>query len=107
MKQKFESFSGRLSRSVVFTVLVTMTIISVLVFIVASSAMLLLSREHYADIMDKAQGSMAQIMGRVEVSAENIIDELSWHLATPELVVSTLEYELNTNRHLSRRRVTR
>ena len=100
MKQKFESFSGRLSRSVVFTVLVTMTIISVLVFIVASSAMLLLSREHYADIMDKAQGSMAQIMGRVEVSAENIIDELSWHLATPELVVSTLEYELNTNRHL-------
>ena len=100
MKKRLESFSGRLTRSVVLTVLVTMTIISLFVFFVAASGMLVLNKGHYSDIMDKANGSMALVMSKVEVSAENIIDELSWHLATPELVSSTLQYELNTNRHL-------
>ena len=100
MKKRFESFSGRLTRNVVITVLVIMTIISVLVFFVATAGMLVFSKAHYSDIMDKAKGNMAQIMGMVEVSAENMIDELSWHLATPELVLSTLQYELNVNRHI-------
>ena len=39
-------------------------------------------------------------MSKVEISADNIIDELCWHLATPELVLSTMEYELNVNRHI-------
>ena len=43
---------------------------------------------------------MALTMSKVEVSADNIIDELCWHLATPELVLSTMEYELNVNRHV-------
>ena len=101
MKKKYKSFAGRLTRNVVLTVLVTMTIISVFVFIVAASGMLVLNKAHYSDIMDKANGNMAMIMSKVEVSAENIIDELSWHLVTPEVVSSTLEYELNVNRHVS------
>ena len=78
-----------------------MTVISVLVFIVAAAGMYVFSKAHYSDIMDKAKGNMAMMMSNVEVSAENIIDEISWHLATPELVSSTLEYELNTNRHIT------
>ena len=100
MKKKLESFSGRLTRNVVLTVLGTMTIISVFVFIVAASGMLVLNKSHYSDIMDKANGNMALIMSKVEVAAENIIDELSWHLTTPEVVASTLQYELNTNHHI-------
>ena len=100
MKKSIGSFANRLTRNVVFTVLVIMAIISVLVYIVAASGILLFSKAHYSDIMDKAKGEMAQIMGMVEVSADNMIDELSWHLATPELVLSTLEYELNVNRHI-------
>lgn len=100
MKQRFESFAGRLTRGVVITVLVTMIIISVFVFLVAASGMLVFSKAHYSDILDKANGYLALSMSKVEVSAENILDELSWHLATPELVLSTMEYELSTNRHL-------
>ena len=98
--KKIHSFAGRLTRRVVFTVLVTMTIISVFVFIISAAAILVYSRTHYSDIMDKARGNLSLVMSKVEVSAENIIDELSWHLATPELVASTLQYELNTNRHI-------
>ena len=101
MKKRFKSFSVRLTRGVVFTVLVTMTIISVLVFLLAASGIYRLTKIHFSDLMDRANGSIASMMGNVEISAENIIDELSWHLASPELVSSTLEYELNTNRHLA------
>jgi sigma-B regulation protein RsbU (phosphoserine phosphatase) len=98
--KKFESFSKRLTRKVVFIVLVTMLIISIFLSLVSSARILVFSRTHYSDIMDKAQGNLAMVMSKVEVSADNIIDELSWHLSTPEIVISTLQYELNTNRHL-------
>ena len=100
MKKMKQSFSGRLTRSVVITVLAIMTFISMIVFLVTASVLLVYTQAHFADILDKAQGNMASVMSRVEVSADNIIDELSWHLTTPELVASTLQYELNTNRHL-------
>ena len=98
--KRLNSFTGRLTRSVVFTVLVTMTIISVFVFLVAASGMLVFSKAHYSDILEKARGNLALTMSKVEISTDNIIDELCWHLATPELVLSTMEYELKANRHL-------
>lgn len=101
MDRKFESFSGRLTRDVIITVLVTMIIISVAVFFVAAAGALVFSRVHYSDLMDKTKGTMALIMSKVEVSATNIVDELSWHLASPEMVSETLAYEFNTNRHLN------
>ncbi|MBR5107092.1 MAG: SpoIIE family protein phosphatase [Bacteroidales bacterium] len=100
MKKGFHSFSGRLTRTVVITVLVTMTIISVFVFLVAASGILVFSRAHYSDSLEKANRDLALAMSKVEISADNIIDELCWHLATPELVLSTMEYELNVNRHI-------
>ena len=100
MKTRYQSFSGRLTRSVVFTVLVTMTIISVFVFLVAAAGILLFSKAHYSDFLEKANKDLALTMSTVEVSADNIIDELCWHLATPELVLSTMEYELKANRHI-------
>ena len=98
--KRLNSFTGRLTRAVVFTVLVTMTIISVLVFLVAASGMLVFSKAHYSDILEKARGNLALTMSKVEISTDNIIDELCWHLATPELVLSTMEYELKANRHI-------
>lgn len=98
--KRFDSFTGRLTRAVVITVLVTMTIIAVLVFLVAASGMLVFSKAHYSDILEKARGNLALTMSNVEISTDNIIDELCWHLATPELVLSTMEYELKANRHI-------
>ena len=91
MKTRLDSFSGRLTRTVVITVLVTMTIISVFVFLVAASGILMFSKAHYSDILEKASRDLALTMSKVEVSADNIIDELCWHLATPELVLKWRE----------------
>ena len=98
--KRLDSFTGRLTRAVVITVLVTMTIIAVLVFLVAASGMLVFSKAHYSDILEKTRGNLALTMSNVEISTDNIIDELCWHLATPELVLSTMEYELKANRHI-------
>ena len=46
MKKSIESFSSRLTRNVVFTVLVIMAIISVLVFMVATAGLHLFSKAH-------------------------------------------------------------
>ena len=74
-----------------------MAIISVLVFYVSVEGILVFNKVHYSDIMNNAKEKMTSIMNKVEVSSDNIIDELTWHLSTPEQVISTLEYELNTN----------
>ena len=96
----FKSFSGRITWIVVMTVLVIMTIISALVFILAASGIFVLTKDHFTGLTEKANGNIAMMMSNVEISANNIIDELSWHLDTPELVSETLEYELRTNNHL-------
>lgn len=80
--------------------LVIMAIISILVYSVSTSSILMFNKVHYSDIMNNAQEKMTSIMNKVEVSSENIIDELTWHLSSPEQVISTLQYELETNRHL-------
>lgn len=98
--KKFQSFSHRLTRSVILTVLAVMITISVFVFLIAAASILVYTKGHYSDIMDKARGNMAMIMNAVEVSADNIIDEISQHLESPEAVASTLQNELRINHHL-------
>ena len=77
-----------------------MAIISVLVFYVSVIGILMFNQVHYSDIMNNAKEKMTSMMNKVEVSSDNIVDELTWHLSTPEQVFSTIEYELNTNQHL-------
>ena len=101
MSKKFKSFSGRLTRSLTLTVLVIMLLITVLVFIVAAAGFYMFSDDHYYDTMEKTNGDIAMMMSNVEVSDDNIIDELYWHLTTPDIVLSTLKYELGTNSHLT------
>ena len=51
--KKMKSFSGRLTRSVVLTVLAVMTFISMLVFLVTAAGLLLFTRAHVFDLLDK------------------------------------------------------
>ena len=62
MKTRLDSFSGRLTRTVVITVLVTMTIISVFVFLVAASGILVFSKAHYSDILEKANRCLENVI---------------------------------------------
>ena len=100
MSKRLKSFSGRLIRTIVIIVLVTMAIISMVAFFVTSAGFYASSKVHYADTIDNISRNITLNLEKVEISAANIADEVTWHIATPELITSTLAYEIAVNRNL-------
>ncbi|MBQ8071107.1 MAG: SpoIIE family protein phosphatase [Bacteroidales bacterium] len=100
MAAKLKSFAGRLTRSVLLAMFLIMAIIAILVFITTTSGMFSASQEHFSDVHEKMNLSIANMMSRVEVAGQNIIDEINWHLEDPKQVETKLVQELQTNDHL-------
>ena len=96
-----KSFSGRLTRIIVIIVLVSMTIISFLAFILTASAFYKSFREHFVDAIDNISSNITLNLEKVEIAAANIADEVTWHISSPEIVISTLKYEIEVNRTLA------
>ena len=101
MSKRMKSFSGRLTRTIVIIVLVTMAVISMVVFIVTASGLYSAFKDRFADAIENISRSIRANLEKVEISAANIADEVTWHISSPELIVSTLEYEISVNRNLS------
>ena len=51
MKEKFRSFSGRLTRRIIFVMLLTMTVVSGLVILFAAGGTIKLVNNHYEDVL--------------------------------------------------------
>ena len=98
---RLKSFSGRLTRMIIIIVLVTMTIISVLAFVVTASGIYSSYKEHFVDAIGNISRSITANLEKVEISAANIADEVTWHIPSPEVIMSTLEYEIDVNRTLT------
>ena len=96
-----KSFSGRLTRSIVLIVLVTMAVISIVVFVVTASGIFSSFKDRFADAIDNISRSITANLEKVEISATNIADEVTWHISSPEIIISTLEYEISANRNLT------
>ncbi|MBP5740246.1 MAG: SpoIIE family protein phosphatase [Bacteroidales bacterium] len=101
MGRRLKSFSGRLTRTIVIIVLVTMAIISLVVFIVTSSGIYTSFKDRFAEAIENISRIITANLDKVEISATNIADEVTWHITSPELIVSTLEYEISVNRNLT------
>ena len=101
MSKRLRSFSGRLTRIIVAIVLVTMTIISVLAFILTATGFYESFKAHFEDAIESISLSITLNLEKVEISAANIADEVTWHISTPEVVTSTLEYEIAVNNSLT------
>ena len=101
MIKRLKSFSGRLTRIIVVIVLVTMTIISVLAFILTATGFYESVKAHFVDAIESISLNVTLNLEKVEISATNIADEVTWHISSPEIVVSTLEYEIAVNRNLT------
>ena len=101
MSKPMKSFSGRLTRIIVIIVLVSMTIISFLAFILTASAFYKSFREHFVDAIDNISSNITLNLEKVEIAAANIADEVTWHITSPEIVTSTLLYEIEVNRTLT------
>ena len=98
---RLKSFSGRLTRTIIILLLITMTIISVLSFVVTASGIYSSLKEHFSDSIESISQSITANLGKVEISATNIADEVTWHIPSPEVIISTLMYEIDVNRTLT------
>lgn len=94
---KIHSFSGRITRRIVLSMLLLMSFVAVLVFLFARSEIAELTSVHYQDILKNTNDKVEGMLSKVEVSTVNILAEIQEHLGSPEEVMNTLEKELRLN----------
>ena len=100
MKKKFRSFSGRLTRRIIFVMLLTMMVVSGLILLFTTSGTVVLINSHYEDVLKLTGERVEGVMNVVEISTANNIDEIRQQLSQPELVEMALENELRLNPHI-------
>ena len=95
---KFQSFSSRISNHVIAIMLVTMAVISLLIFRTSSRGMTSISNAYLDTLLELVNEKVSTMLTAVEVSAENVVAEVRQHLEDPDEVFNTLqeEYEVNT-----------
>ena len=101
MAERLKSFSGRLTRMIVIIFLIIMAIISIAAFVVITSGFYSSFKEHFADAIGNISRNISLNLEKVEISTANIADEVSWHISSPEDVITTLGYEISVNRNLA------
>ncbi|MBP5797141.1 MAG: SpoIIE family protein phosphatase [Bacteroidales bacterium] len=97
---KSHSFSGRITRRIVLSMLLMMSLIAILIFLFARSGMTVLTSVHYQDILNNTNDKVEGMLNQVEVTAVNNLAEIQDHLGSPEEVFDALEKELRLNPHL-------
>ena len=100
LEKRLKSFSGRLTRTVVWAVFFTMSIVALLAFLITSSTMFGSARLHFEEVLERTSLILETQMNKVEVSASNMKDEIDWHLTAPDVVEYKLKQELETNDYL-------
>ncbi len=100
MKEKFRSVANRLTWRIILSTLLTMTIVSGLIFLFAAGTMLVQNRGHFKDVLDIIDERMAVMLNSVEISAVNNVDEIGQHLSNPDEVCATLHDEMRLNPHV-------
>ncbi|MBP5693573.1 MAG: PDC sensor domain-containing protein, partial [Bacteroidales bacterium] len=101
MGKRLKSFSSRLTRTITIIFLVTMIIISLLASFLTIAGVYSSYKEHFADAIGNISRNITANLEKVEISGLNIADEVKWHITSPELIISTLEYEIDVNRNLT------
>ena len=94
------SFSGRITRRIVLSMLLLMSFISSLIYLFAQKEITDLTSVHYQDILETTNDKVEGMLDKVEVSAVNNLAEIQESLGTPEEVLNALEKELLLNPHI-------
>ena len=94
------SFSGRITRRIVLSMLLLMSFISSLIYLFAQKEITDLTSVHYQDILETTNDKVEGMLDKVEVSAVNNLAEIQESLETPEEILNALEKELLLNPHI-------
>lgn len=100
MKTKFQSFARRLTRRIILVMMLTMAVVSGIVYIFSTSGTMTMMEDHYQDILKMTDERVEGVLRIVEVSSANNVDEIRRHLGDTERLFSALENELRLNPHI-------
>lgn len=97
---KIHSFAGRITRRIVLSILLLMSIIAGMVFLFARSEITELTSVHYQDILNNTSDHVEGMLNKVEISAVNNVAAIQENLGSPETVIDALAKELELNPHI-------
>jgi sigma-B regulation protein RsbU (phosphoserine phosphatase) len=99
MTKKYKTFSGRLTRRVMLTVLATMVLIAFIILGVSFHAIKEETEGRYQGMMDVVSEKLGRIFLHEEICARNVFDAVWDHLDSPEGVMQTMEKEIKLNNY--------
>lgn len=99
MRKQYSTFARRLTRRVILSVFVTMTLIAMISLSLSFHAIKEETEGRYQGMMDLVSEKLNKILLHEEICARNMFDEVEEHLDSPESVMKAMEKEIKLNEY--------
>ncbi len=99
-KRKFRSFSRRLTRRLVLTLLIVMGIASLLVFCLGSVVFIDNEQRRHEAMLEAVAENVERVVSDVYVGAQNIVPQIEDNLARPDRMYELLQRMLEQNKRI-------
>lgn len=99
-KRKFRSFSRRLTRRLVLTLLIVMGIASLLVFYLGSVVFIDNEQRRHEAMLEAVAENVERVVSDVYVGAQNIVPQMEDNLARPDRMYVLLQRMLEQNKRI-------
>lgn len=97
MKQAFKVFVDKQTRNILLTVLAVIFIITFVSFMICRHTLTAEAQIRYIGLKNLISEKIAKTIGAMEMSAENVFDEVGKHMDSPEAVVAALMSKTHLN----------
>lgn len=97
MRKQYSTFARRLTRRVILSVFVTMTLIAMISLSLSFHAIREETEGRYQGMMDLVSEKLNKILLHEEICARNVFDEVSKNMDSPESVMKAMEKEIKLN----------
>lgn len=97
MKQAFKVFVDKQTRNILFTVLAVLFIFAFVSFMICRHTLTAEAQIRYIGLKNVISEKFSKTIGAMEMSAENVFDEVAKHMDSPEAVVTALKSKTHLN----------
>ena len=97
MKQKFSSFSRRLTRRLMLGLALTLIIINAGIFTLSDRAMIKMVDVTFHSLLELESQSLQLMLSQVDIASRNIIDDVEMNIDNPDKVAQILTGDLKSN----------
>jgi len=97
VKQTSKILGDRKTRNILLTVLVVMIIIVSVSFLICRHALTAEAQIRYTGLKNVTSEKIAKTIGAMEMSAENVFDEVGKHMDSPDAVITALKSKTHLN----------